>query len=116
MGFKITNDLQGRKMYPGQIITYTVKPLLGIPLTWVTEITQVEKNKHFIDEQRVGPYAMWHHSHFFEEVDGGTMCTDEVYYRLPLGFLGDMMHGIVVKPQLDKIFQYREEKLKELFG
>jgi len=116
MGFKITNDLEGRKMYPGQLITYKVSPILGIPMTWVTEITQVSDQKYFVDEQRFGPYSMWHHTHFFEEVEGGTMCTDEVYYKVPLGFLGSIANSVMVKAQLEQIFSYREKKLKELFG
>ena len=114
MGFHIRTELQ-EKMYPGMIIVYTVKPLLNIPMTWVTEITQVEKHAYFIDEQRVGPYAIWHHQHWFKEIDGGVEMTDIVDYRLPLAPFGNVMH-FVVKSQLKKIFSYRIEKTEEIFG
>lgn len=116
MGFEITNDLEGRKMYAGQIITYKVSPLFGIKMNWVTEIKHVEYKKQFVDEQRYGPYAMWHHTHFFEAVDGGTKCTDLVYYKIPFGIFGRLANSLLVKKQLDGIFDYRTRKMKELFG
>jgi len=116
MGFKITNDLDGRKMYAGQIITYKVSPLLGIPMTWVTEITHVKDKEYFVDEQRFGPYSLWHHTHFFEAVEGGTMCHDQVYYKVPFGILGRIMNSLMIRSQLNGIFNYRTKKLKELFG
>jgi len=115
MGFKIKTELP-EKMYPGMFIQYTVTPLLNIPLTWVTEITQVKEREFFIDEQRVGPYAIWHHQHFFKEIKGGVEVTDIVDYKVPLGFLGKLVHPIIVKPKLNEIFAFREKKLIELFG
>lgn len=115
MGFVIQSGLSD-KMYAGQLITYTVRPLLGIPMTWVTEITHVQDHQYFVDEQRFGPYDMWHHQHFFKEIDGGTECIDIVDYKLPMGILGQMMHGILVEKELEGIFNYREQKLIELFG
>jgi ligand-binding SRPBCC domain-containing protein len=115
MGFKtIAGD--ERSMFPGQIIQYIVKPLMGIPVKWVTEITHVEDKKFFVDEQRFGPYALWHHKHFFKEIPGGVEMEDIVDYKLPMGFLGDMVHPFLVKPKLKEIFDFREKKLIELFG
>jgi ligand-binding SRPBCC domain-containing protein len=115
MGFIIKTELP-EKMYAGMFIQYTVTPLLGIPLTWVTEITQVKEKEFFIDEQRVGPYSIWHHQHFFKEIPGGVECTDIVDYKVPLGFLGKLVHPIIVKPKLNEIFEFRRKKLIELFG
>ena len=115
LGFKIKSDLP-EKMYPGMFIKYTVTPLLGIPLEWVTEITHVEEGRFFVDEQRVGPYAIWHHQHHFEEVEGGIHMTDIVDYKLPLGFIGNLFHNSIVKPRLDNIFEFRKKVLEEKFG
>lgn len=116
LGFKITSKDVREKMYPGQIITYKVKPLLGIPLPWMTEITHVKDKEYFVDEQRFGPYALWHHKHFFKEIEGGVEMIDKVDYKLPLGFLGSIAHALFVKKQLQGIFNYRFKKLEELFG
>jgi ligand-binding SRPBCC domain-containing protein len=115
LNLKFTNEVYGDEIYPGQIITYNVKPLLGIPMFWMTEITHVERLKFFVDEQRKGPYAMWHHQHHFKPMNGGTEMTDIIHYRLPMGFLGNI--GVpLVKAQLAKIFAYRKQKTDELFG
>jgi ligand-binding SRPBCC domain-containing protein len=114
MGFKIKTGGEG-KMYPGQIIAYTVKPVAGIPMEWVTEITHVEEMKFFVDEQRKGPYKMWHHEHHFKSVDGGVEMEDIVSYLLPLGFLGNIAHVIFVKKQLESIFNYRTKVVKKIF-
>lgn len=115
MGFKIT-DFDDKKMYAGQIIQYKVSPLLGLKLPWVTEITFVKENSYFIDEQRFGPYALWHHKHFFEASGTGTKMTDLVHYGLPLGFLGRIMNTLVVKNKLKEIFDYRCVKVNEIFN
>lgn len=107
MGFNIISKHHGDKMYAGQIIEYTVKPLLGIPLYWMTEITHVQEGAYFVDEQRFGPYTMWHHQHHFKEVLGGVMMVDIVHYKIPLGFLGDIAHWLFVKKQLQGIFDFR---------
>ena len=99
-----------------EIITYTVKPVLGIPLFWMTEITHVEDRKFFVDEQRVGPYAIWHHQHHFKSVPGGVEMTDLVHYKVPLGILGDLANLLFVRSQLEGIFNYRWNKLEEVFG
>jgi len=116
LGFKITSTDVRETMYPGQIITYKVKPLLGIPLPWMTEITHVADKDYFVDEQRFGPYALWHHKHFFKAIDGGVEMIDKVDYKLPLGFLGSIANRLFVKRQLKGIFDYRYAKLEALFG
>ena len=98
-------------MYPGQIIEYKVSPVMSIPLYWMTEITHVENRKYFVDEQRFGPYVMWHHQHHFKEVDGLVEMTDIVHYKLPLWFLGDIANGLFVKKQLKDIFDFRFRKV-----
>ena len=115
MGFKILDDHEP-KMYAGQIIKYIVTPVLGIPTTWVTEITHVEDQKYFVDEQRFGPYALWHHKHFIKKIPGGVEMTDIVDYKLPFGLLGRIAHPILVKRKLNEIFEYRYHKLIKLFG
>ena len=114
LGFKIISKHHGEKMYPGQVIEYIVKPVLGIPMYWMTEITHVEEQKYFVDEQRFGPYSMWHHQHHFKQVEGGVEMTDIVHYKLPLGFLGDIAHAIFVKKQLQGIFNFRYQVVEEL--
>lgn len=104
------------KMYPGLIIEYYVSPLLGIKLHWVTEITHVEHLKYFVDEQRFGPYAFWHHKHFIKAVEGGVEMTDIVHYKLPLGFIGRIANALFVKAKLKSIFDYRFQRLEEIFN
>jgi ligand-binding SRPBCC domain-containing protein len=116
LDFHILSDLPPA-IYPGMMIEYRVRPLLGIPMTWLTEITQVEPQRHFVDEQRVGPYAIWHHEHFFTALDGGrTEIRDVVHYVLPFGWLGNMVHPFLVTPELRKIFAFRERAVTEIFG
>lgn len=115
MGFEITSKNLADKMYPGMIISYKVKPLLGIPMTWVTEITQVEKYRYFVDEQRIGPYAMWHHEHFIEACPEGVLMTDIISYKPPFGFLGALANAFFIKRQLKEIFAYRKKVLKKKF-
>jgi len=116
MGFKIISKHHGEKMYPSQVIEYKVSPLFNIPLYWMTEITNVEEPKYFIDVQRKGPYALWHHQHHFKEIEGGVEMTDIVHYKNPLGFIGEIANNLFVKKQLNNIFQYRFSKVEEVFG
>ncbi len=116
LGFNIISKHHGEEMYAGQIIEYKVSPILGIPLYWMTEITHVEDKKYFVDEQRYGPYSMWHHQHHFKAVDGGVEMTDIVHYKLPLWFLGDIANTIMVKAQLRKIFSFRFDVVEKKFG
>jgi len=115
MGFVIKTE-SAAKMYPGMIIAYTVRPMLGIPVNWVTEITHVRDREFFVDEQRSGPYAMWHHEHHFKPVEGGVEMTDIVSYRLPFGPVGDMVNALVVAARVRGIFDYREKVLLDRFG
>jgi ligand-binding SRPBCC domain-containing protein len=116
LGFKIRSRHHGTKMYAGQIIEYTVKPILGVPLYWMTEITQVKDHQFFIDEQRCGPYSLWHHQHHFTALDGGVQMTDIVHYRLPLWVLGDVANALLVRRQLQGIFAFRIKKAEEILG
>jgi ligand-binding SRPBCC domain-containing protein len=104
------------KMFAGQIIAYKVHPILGIPLSWVTEITHVKDNEYFVDEQRSGPYKLWHHLHRFKQIDGGVEMTDILHYQLPYGFLGAIANTLMVKKQLKEIFDYRYKVMLELYG
>lgn len=115
MSFDILSGAD-RPMFPGQIIQYIVTPVLGIKTKWVTEITHVMDKKYFVDEQRFGPYSLWHHKHFIKEIEGGVEMEDIIDYRIPLGWLGQLVHPILVKPKLEEIFNYRTLKLEELFG
>jgi len=115
MGFNIVSGAD-RPMFAGQIIQYMVTPLMGIKTTWITEITHVDEGRYFVDEQRFGPYALWHHKHFIREIEGGVEMEDIVDYKLPFGFIGRLAHPFLVKPKLKEIFEYRKAKLKGLFG
>jgi ligand-binding SRPBCC domain-containing protein len=115
MGFQIT-DFDNKSVYPGQVIQYKVSPLFGIKLSWMTVITAVKDKGYFIDEQRFGPYTLWHHKHFFEAIETGTKMTDVVHYALPLGFLGRIMNTLLVKNKLKEIFDYRSVKVDEMFN
>ncbi len=115
MGFNILSGAD-RPMFPGQIIQYIVTPVLGIKTKWVTEITHVKDKYYFVDEQRFGPYALWHHKHFIKEIEGGIEMEDIIDYKVPMGILGQMVHPFLVKPKLEEIFNYRTKKLEELFG
>jgi ligand-binding SRPBCC domain-containing protein len=116
MDFRVISRHHGERMYAGQIIEYTVKPVLGIPVYWMTEITHVEEGRFFVDEQRFGPYRFWHHQHHFHEIPGGVEMTDIVHYKNPLWLLGDLANGLFVKKRLEQIFDFRFKKVEELFG
>lgn len=116
MGFDITSDFQKPKMYSGMIITYKVTPVLKIPMSWMTEITHVEDKSFFVDEQRVGPYKLWHHQHHFKTIEGGVEMTDIIDYVIPLGIIGRMVEPFLIRPKLKEIFDYRETQMDEFFG
>ncbi|MES2649685.1 MAG: SRPBCC family protein [Bacteroidota bacterium] len=116
LGFKVTSQYQGDRMYAGQVIEYKVHPVAGIPLYWMTEITHVKDYEYFVDEQRFGPYSLWHHQHHFKAIEGGVEMTDIVHYKLPLWFLGDFANWLFVKRQLAGIFSFRFNKAEEVFG
>lgn len=114
MGFRITSPEQ-HDFYAGMFITYKVSPALGIKLDWVTEITQINTRKFFIDEQRRGPYSIWHHEHHFKEVEGGVEMHDLLYYAVPFGFIGKLANLIFVRSKVKQIFAHREKRIDVLF-
>ncbi len=117
MAFIITSDFSAEtKMYQGMIITYKVAPLLGIKLDWMTEITHVNEGAYFIDEQRFGPFKIWHHEHHFKTIDGGVLMTDKLIYGMPFGIFGQLANAITVAKQTKEIFDYREKAVEKLFG
>jgi ligand-binding SRPBCC domain-containing protein len=116
MGFHIMTEDLPEKMYPGMIIGYKVSPILGIKMTWVTEITHVDPLRYFVDEQRIGPYKMWHHQHMITPIEGGTVMNDIVTYQPPLGFLGAIANSLTIKKQLRQIFDYRIKAVEQRFG
>ncbi|MEO9511562.1 MAG: SRPBCC family protein [Flavobacteriaceae bacterium] len=115
MGFNIISG-DDRPMFSGQIIQYVVKPFPLLRTKWVTEITHVSVGKYFVDEQRFGPYSFWHHKHFLKETKDGIEMEDIIDYKIPFGILGKLAHQIFVRKKLQCIFEYRKEKLTELFG
>lgn len=114
MDFKILSG-SDRKIYPGQIIKYKVRPYPFWQTDWLTEITHVMPGSYFVDEQRFGPYSFWHHKHFFTPTEDGVLIEDIIHYQLPMGILGRLAHTLFVKKQLEGIFKYRNEKLAKLF-
>ena len=116
LNLKFTNELFGEAMYPGQVITYNVKPLFGIPMFWMTEIAHVDHHRYFVDEQRTGPYRIWHHQHHFRAVEGGVEMTDIVHYQPPMGWLGGIANTLFIRKQLAGIFDFRYRRVEELFG
>ena len=116
MGFDITTEDLPVKMYPGMIISYRVSPLLGIKTTWVTEITQVKEMEYFVDEQRVGPYSIWHHQHHISPIEGGVLMKDIVSYQPPMGFIGAIANSLVIKQKLEEIFDYRVKAIEDRYG
>lgn len=116
MKFSVTSPLEEKGIYPGMIITYKVSPLLRIPMTWMTEIVQVQERKYFIDDQKSGPFKIWHHQHHFREIDDGVEMIDIVYFKAPFGILGRLAEKLIVRNRVKKIFAYRKKILKEIFG
>ncbi|MBG7628991.1 MAG: SRPBCC family protein [Bacteroidetes bacterium] len=115
MSFDIISGAD-KPMFAGQIIQYIVTPILGVKTTWVTEITHIVDKKYFVDEQRFGPYALWHHKHFINPIEGGVEMEDIIDYKVPFGFIGRLVHPFLIKPKLTEIFNYRTKKLTEFFG
>lgn len=115
LGFRVISG-GDRKIYKGMILEYKVSPLLRIPVTWVTEITEVEEMSRFVDVQRTGPYAFWRHEHIFEEKHGVVEVKDVVSYALPLGPLGSIVHAFDTKKRLGRIFDFRRQYVERRFG
>jgi ligand-binding SRPBCC domain-containing protein len=117
MDFVVTSEYTAEtKMYPGMIITYKISPVLAIKMNWMSEITRVKEGEYFVDEQRFGPYALWHHEHHFKTIKGGVLMSDILNYAIPYGPIGRLANTIFVGKQVKKIFSYREKAIRELFG
>jgi len=116
MGFDITSKNLPEKMYEGMIISYRVSPVLGVKTTWVTEITHIHDKRYFVDEQRVGPYALWHHQHLIEPIENGVLMKDIVSYEPPFGFLGAIANSLMIQKKLKEIFDYRTTAVEKEFG
>jgi len=116
MSFQVLTQLNGAPIHEGMQIEYRIKPLLGIPMKWVTIIGKVKDRELFVDTQKKGPYALWEHTHTFKEVSGGVQMTDELRYALPLGVLGIIAHAVFVKNELKNIFDFRFATLEKYFG
>ncbi len=116
MGFEVLSKLEDAPIFTGMTIDYTVRPMLGIPLRWTTLIKDVQAPYRFTDAQVRGPYSLWEHTHRFTAVPDGVNMIDEVKYSLPLGWIGKVMHALVVKRKLEKIFDFRAAVLRRLPG
>lgn len=115
VGFKITH-CDSETMHAGQMIGYKVKVAPAVWVDWLTEITYVNDKESFVDDQRIGPYKVWHHTHRFREENGGVTMTDDVIYELPFGPLGKIVHTLYVENQLDFIFNERARLTDEIFN
>jgi ligand-binding SRPBCC domain-containing protein len=116
MMFDITSSDIPDIIYEGMIITYLVSPIAGIKTRWVTEITHIKEKEYFVDEQRVGPYKIWHHQHFLSKTEKGTLMHDIVSYKPPFGFLGEIANTLLIKKRLNHIFEFRAKALDNIFG
>lgn len=116
MGFDITSSNADQKMYEGMIISYKVKPFPGFKTDWVTEITHVREQEFFVDEQRVGPYVLWHHQHILEPIDQIVVMKDIITYQPPFGILGAMVNSLYIRKKLNQIFEFREKAVDEYFA
>jgi ligand-binding SRPBCC domain-containing protein len=115
LGFRIT-IAPPAAIYAGLFLHYQVSPLFGVRVRWVTEIAQADPPRRFVDAQRAGPYALWHHEHEFVPIDGGTEVRDLVHYALPFDPLSRPLHDLLVRPRLRDIFRFRREILRDRFG
>ena len=110
MRFEILSDLKDVEMYEGMMVLYKVAPLFGFNLRWCTEITKIQDKKYFVDDQRFGPYAMWHHEHHFKALEkGGVEMIDKLHYAIPFGVLGRVANSLFVSKKIEEIFKTREE-------
>ena len=115
LGFNMVSH-HHNTMYAGQLIEYTIKPLFGISLYWMTEITHVQNKEYFTDEQRFGPYTFWHHQHHFKQINNAIEMTDIVHYKIPFWFIGDLANALIVRKKLRQIFEYRYKVIEEKYG
>ena len=116
VSFEILSPVAGLEMYPGMVVQYRISPFLGIKFDWVTEITQIREKEFFIDDQRVGPYALWHHQHHFRAIDDNhTEMKDILHYQVPFGPIGSIANWLFVERQVNEIFRFREAAIREYF-
>jgi ligand-binding SRPBCC domain-containing protein len=115
MGFEIQTPNLPDKIYEGMIISYKVRPMLNISVNWVTEITHIRDKSYFVDEQRIGPYSLWHHQHIIKPYKDGILMKDIVSYKPPFGFLGRIANRLFIKNKLEEIFNYRTKVLEKHF-
>ncbi len=116
MDFNITTNLQLEDIHENMQIEYTVKPLFGIKVRWITLIGKIEPCHSFTDIQVKGPYKAWRHTHIFVPENGGVTMKDEVLYELPLGLIGKAVHKALVRKKIEYIFAYRRKILDDLFN
>lgn len=114
MSFEILSG-SGERTFSGQIISYSIRPIANIPVSWVTEISHCVDHEYFIDEQRFGPYRFWHHLHRFKQHEGGVLMEDVLHYALPGGIIGELLGGPVIHKKVRAIFSYREKELERIF-
>lgn len=115
LDFKILTSLDEKAVYEGMLIEYRVKPLFHISMYWQTEICKVAYPSYFTDRQLKGPYKLWEHTHTFISKVEGVLMKDEVKYELPFGFIGKLMHSLIVRKKIEDIFIYRKNVLNEIF-
>jgi ligand-binding SRPBCC domain-containing protein len=115
MGFDILTPDLPQKMYEGMMIEYKVRPLPFFPTRWLTEITHIREGEFFVDEQRAGPYKLWHHEHHIQPAGEGVLMTDIIHYIPPMGLLGTLANYLFIRKQVQQIFKYREAALEERF-
>lgn len=115
LNFNILTEVDGKEISEGMLIDYTLKPLFGVPVKWKTEISKVNKPQMFTDRQLKGPYQTWEHTHTFIQKDNGVLMTDELKYKLPFGFIGNIVHSLIVRKKIVDIFNYRRQILHKLF-
>ncbi len=116
MGFEIVTDLGNSEMYPGLLIQYQIQPFPWFSTQWLTEITSMIKHKHFVDEQKMGPFAFWHHHHGFSTTPKGVLMVDTLHYAIPYGVLGSMVNRLIVADRIERIFAYRKATIESLFS
>ncbi len=116
LAFTVTTPDLPDEIYPGLHIEYKVSPLLKIPISWVTEITHVNSGVMFADEQRIGPYRIWSHKHFFRKEGKFTHMTDRVDYALPPVPFQGIIHSLVVRGKLEEIFAFRKAAVERIFA
>lgn len=115
LDFEILSDIKDIEMYEGMMIRYKISPFAGIKMDWVTEITYIKDQQYFVDEQRFGPYALWHHEHHFEQQEGGTLMTDILHYKVPYSIIGTLADALFVNNKIEQIFDFRVKAIGKMF-